>query len=72
MTYLYFKEEDTMKIFAAYGAPPLIKGLVRDIRPVWALEELDEPISIEVYLEGELPSNFKRLRTGIERKRGSC
>ncbi len=29
-----------MKIFAAYGGPPIIKGLVRDIRPIWALEEI--------------------------------
>lgn len=36
-----------MKIYAAYGAPQLIKGLVRDIRPVWALEELGADYELE-------------------------
>ena len=29
-----------MIIYGAYGGPEIIKGLVRDIRPVWALEEI--------------------------------
>lgn len=27
-------------VYAAYGFPPAVKGLVRDLRPMWALEEL--------------------------------
>ena len=30
------------------------------------LEKLDEPVFVEVYLEGELPNSFKRLRKAIE------
>ncbi len=36
-----------MKIYAAYGAPQVIKGLVRDLRPVWALEEIGAPYELE-------------------------
>jgi glutathione S-transferase len=36
-----------MKIYAAYGGPPIIKGLVRDLRPIWALEEIGADYEIE-------------------------
>jgi len=40
------EKEQPMKIYAAYGGPPIIKGLVRDIRPVWALEEIGAPYEL--------------------------
>ena len=33
-------------LYAAYGFPPFLKGLVRDLRPLWALEELKLPYEI--------------------------
>jgi glutathione S-transferase len=30
-------------VYAGYNFPPFLKGLVRDLRPMWALEELGEP-----------------------------
>ena len=32
-------------VYAAYNMPPQVKGLVRDLRPMWALEELGLPYS---------------------------
>lgn len=42
-----------MKIYAAYGGPPIIKGLVRDIRPIWALEEIGADYEINWLNVGE-------------------
>ncbi len=33
-------------VYAAYGFPPALKGIVRDIRALWALEELGLPYQI--------------------------
>lgn len=36
-----------MKIYAAKNAPAPVRGLVRDLRPLWALEEIGAPYEIE-------------------------
>lgn len=52
-----------MKIYASYGAPPFLKGMVRDIRPVWALEEIGAAYDIHWLnvKEGEQRSDAYRL-----------
>jgi len=42
-----------MKIYASHGAPPFLKGMVRDIRPIWALEEIGADYEIHWINAGE-------------------
>ena len=36
-----------IKVYAAYNYPPFLKGIVRDLRVIWALEELGLPYQVE-------------------------
>ena len=52
-----------IKLYAAYGFPPFLKGIVRDIRALWALEELGLPYDIHWMdaSKGEHRENPNRL-----------
>jgi len=51
-----------MKIYAGYGTPPQLKGLVRDLRAVWALEEIGADYEIHWLnlIEGEQRTDAAR------------
>jgi len=47
-------------IYAAYNYPPFLQGIVRDLRPLWAVEELGLPHEIA---HGSIRFSFSKYNT---------